>query len=238
MSDLRTRLQRVRHAVDALQEELSAIWIEIEHLEQRLQAAEARAEASMSQELWETRLEACSVFQEIERYEVRNLVAAVWEQRFSCGDVSGTGVNQSLGRFRRDAYTPVKLKAYLREQFGLQRNLATKADLVVAYAFLVHGKAAYLDLESPQALLEEIGNAITAERHQQRWHNFAKPRPVSSHQEALETLGLDAGASWENIKLAYRMLAKRYHPDTGGDQVQFRQIQKAYEQLINRRQTH
>lgn len=47
-----------------------------------------------------------------------------------------------------------------------------------------------------------------------------------------ESLGLEHDASAENIKSAYRQLAKRYHPDVlGGDPVVFSRITEAYEVL-------
>ncbi len=44
-------------------------------------------------------------------------------------------------------------------------------------------------------------------------------------------LGVPVEASEEEIKVAYRDLARRYHPDSGGDAERFRQIQEAYEIL-------
>ena len=44
-------------------------------------------------------------------------------------------------------------------------------------------------------------------------------------------LGVNKGASEEEIKKAYRKLAMKHHPDRGGDQTQFQRIQEAYETL-------
>lgn len=44
-------------------------------------------------------------------------------------------------------------------------------------------------------------------------------------------LGVPKECSWETVKIAYRHLAKRWHPDVaGGDRARFEAVQKAYEQ--------
>jgi molecular chaperone DnaJ len=48
-----------------------------------------------------------------------------------------------------------------------------------------------------------------------------------------ETLGVDRGATPEQIKRAYRKLASQHHPDKGGDKVKFQEIQQAYDTLGN-----
>jgi molecular chaperone DnaJ len=53
-------------------------------------------------------------------------------------------------------------------------------------------------------------------------------------------LGIDQTASADEIKAAYRRLAKDHHPDKGGDPDRFMEIQNAYQQLTNpqKNQTH
>lgn len=47
-----------------------------------------------------------------------------------------------------------------------------------------------------------------------------------------ETLGIDSSATPDEIKEAYRRLAKKHHPDKGGDTETFQRIKAAYEALI------
>ncbi|CUG88461.1 DNA-J protein, putative [Bodo saltans] len=44
-------------------------------------------------------------------------------------------------------------------------------------------------------------------------------------------LGLKQGASKDQIKKAYRVLARKHHPDAGGSHETFQEIQQAYEQV-------
>jgi len=45
------------------------------------------------------------------------------------------------------------------------------------------------------------------------------------------TLGLQRGASNEDIKKAYRSMAMKHHPDRGGDEKKFKEIEEAYRTL-------
>ncbi|MBV9688553.1 MAG: J domain-containing protein [Ktedonobacteraceae bacterium] len=51
-------------------------------------------------------------------------------------------------------------------------------------------------------------------------------------QQALAVLGLPSNATEQQIKRRYRMLAKRYHPDLGGDKQQMQRIAAAYRILM------
>lgn len=46
-----------------------------------------------------------------------------------------------------------------------------------------------------------------------------------------QTLGVSPQADQKEIKRAYRKLAGKHHPDKGGDQEEFKKVQKAYETL-------
>lgn len=45
------------------------------------------------------------------------------------------------------------------------------------------------------------------------------------------TLGLKRGASSEDIKKAYRSMAMKHHPDRGGDEKKFKEVEEAYRTL-------
>jgi DnaJ-domain-containing protein 1 len=65
------------------------------------------------------------------------------------------------------------------------------------------------------------------------WESRANPaRLMLERQQALAVLGLPANATRQQIKRRYRALAKRYHPDRGGDQRQMQRIIAAYELLM------
>jgi len=49
-----------------------------------------------------------------------------------------------------------------------------------------------------------------------------------------ETLGINNNATEEEIKKAYRKLAHQYHPDRGGDEKKFKEINEAYQVLSNK----
>ena len=65
------------------------------------------------------------------------------------------------------------------------------------------------------------------------WSSRANPvRPIVERQQALAVLGLPPDATRQQIKRRYRELAKKYHPDRGGDQKEMRRIIAAYQLLM------
>lgn len=52
-------------------------------------------------------------------------------------------------------------------------------------------------------------------------------------RDPYQTLGVDRGASAEDVKRAYRRLAAQHHPDRGGDTARFQEIQQAYDAITN-----
>lgn len=71
------------------------------------------------------------------------------------------------------------------------------------------------------------------------WQSNANPMyELRQRQQALSVLGLPPNATPDQIKRRYRALAKRYHPDRGGDQRQMQRIIAAYEFLVKEPQKY
>lgn len=69
------------------------------------------------------------------------------------------------------------------------------------------------------------------------WQSNVNPMyELRQRQQALNVLGLPPNATPDQIKRRYRALAKRYHPDRGGDQKQMQRIIAAYELLVKEHQ--
>jgi len=69
------------------------------------------------------------------------------------------------------------------------------------------------------------------------WEHSANPaRPFLERQQALSVLGLPSNATPQQIKRRYRTLAKKHHPDRGGDPQQMQRIIAAYELLMKDRE--
>jgi len=66
--------------------------------------------------------------------------------------------------------------------------------------------------------------------------NANSARSILQRQQALAVLDLPPTATPQQIKRRYRALAKRYHPDRGGDQRQMQKIIAAYEFLMKEQQ--
>jgi curved DNA-binding protein len=55
--------------------------------------------------------------------------------------------------------------------------------------------------------------------------------PTQTTPDYYATLGVSRTAKPEEIKKAFRKLARKYHPDAGGDEAKFKEINEAYEVL-------
>jgi DnaJ-domain-containing protein 1 len=64
------------------------------------------------------------------------------------------------------------------------------------------------------------------------WGSRVNPvRPILERQQALTVLGLPPDATNQQIKRRYRELAKKHHPDRGGDPREMQRIIAAYQLL-------
>lgn len=48
-----------------------------------------------------------------------------------------------------------------------------------------------------------------------------------------EVLGVAVGASPDEVKKAYRRLAKKHHPDLGGNETAFKEVSEAYDAITS-----
>jgi len=95
-----------------------------------------------------------------------------------------------------------------------------------------------VDEESPALLVAYL------DRRDSRWSEHAQGdaatgRPAASsgkmsEQEAYQILGLEAGASADDISHAHRTLMKKFHPDQGGSTYLAARINEAKETLVRR----
>jgi preprotein translocase subunit Sec63 len=88
-----------------------------------------------------------------------------------------------------------------------------------------------MNSQQPKSIISLLWEAVRTSART-FWHSPANPaRPYMQRQQALAVLGLPLNASPDQIKRRYRKLAKRYHPDCGGDPKQMQRIIAAYEVL-------
>jgi hypothetical protein len=158
--------------------------------------------------------------------------------------VSHTGLRGLVEELRRQGRDPHPQLGSLGP--ALERALQgppSKVRLAVRAAFALYGPSAgdWLE-EEPARVVAELLRHITrreAAQARQRAEQQARSEPASGQDpgrdpdqaEALRTLGLAWGASRDAVKQAHRRLAKRHHPDLGGDASTFLRIQAAYRRL-------
>ena len=107
-----------------------------------------------------------------------------------------------------------------------------------------------LDVKTLVGMLNEIDEESCAllvaylDRRDSRWSEHAQGdaamgRPAASsgkmsEQEAYQILGLESGASADDISRAHRTLMKKFHPDQGGSTYLAARINEAKEILVRR----
>jgi DnaJ-domain-containing protein 1 len=174
-------------------------------------------------------------------------------------DLRQSGLEALLDRLNRNSFHPqLSLEQRLdRLVSGLGTDLmkavgskVTKKRAAVLAAFALYGVRAseWLD-EDPARVVAELRQRLrpnssrrtrtdqrstdqrsTDQRSSDRRQSNAQAWTCSS--DALALLGLEAGASQEAIKQAFRRLVKQHHPDMGGSAEAFRRISEAYQSLM------
>jgi curved DNA-binding protein CbpA len=92
-------------------------------------------------------------------------------------------------------------------------------------------------LSAEEAAAREAGDSgQRAYRRAKHW-NWGEGDGTRSRAEldALKALELDSDATEADVKAAHRRLAKKHHPDNGGDVAAFQAVQAAYEILTRPR---
>lgn len=82
----------------------------------------------------------------------------------------------------------------------------------------------YLDLANLEAATGDSVARLLA----QFWQRF---HARDEEEEAYAALGLEATASWDEVKQAYRQRAQQAHPDKGGSAEAFALVREAYQTL-------
>ena len=120
---------------------------------------------------------------------------------------------------------------------------ASKQTAAVLAAFALFGVRAseWLD-EDPRRVVEQLrqrqersssnrqGRRTRSDQRRTDRVDFGHPR--DPRLAALDVLGLDANASLTEIKQAHRKLVKKHHPDLGGSAEAFRNVNEAYQSLV------
>ena len=153
-----------------------------------------------------------------------------------------------IDRLNRNSFHP-QLNLYQRldrlipgfggELSAAMTGVLTKKRAAVLAAFAFYGVRASEWLnEDPQRVVHELLNrqeptrSGRRTRSDQRSTDRKRSGSSDARSMAFETLGLEPGASQQEIKQAHRRLVKQHHPDLGGSAEAFCQINEAYQLLM------
>jgi hypothetical protein len=142
-----------------------------------------------------------------------------------------------------------EIKRKLRQLKSFEEKLLHKGDTKPADGFVwdrffdMHDSASSRAKYSPEkltAMSKEEYKAVVDEYFAYMYYELYKDNDAAIIQglydpEILKRLGLPHDAGAQDIKRQFRELAKRYHPDTGGDAARFIELMETYRQLIDKK---
>ncbi len=172
--------------------------------------------------------------------------------------VASFWVRAEINRLNNDPWNCVNETVIISSNLRLKQdgfpmgNQGEPADTGIAVYFPLRFKRNGKVIERPVVLtcdkwaktswnLYAIGKDIEAQRARDRWgatnieqayRGYLAIRENCGGKSWWELLNVKSTASEEQIKDAYRALTKIYHPDAGGDVVQWNQLQEAYDQAL------
>ena len=240
--------QRVTSNVEALLVENEALRQEVRRLQQELERQQYRQRRQQSVQPPRWQEPSASPPPRLSADQVLRWGEAMARQA-GWADLRQSGLEELVERLNRSSFHPqLSLQQRLdRLVSGLGTDLlkaagnrATKKRAAVLAAFALYGVrgSEWLD-EDPARVVTELRQRLrpsssrrtrTDQRSSDR--EQANRQAWNSRTEALAVLGLQAGASPEAIKQAFRHLVKQHHPDVGGSAEAFRRVTEAYQCLV------
>ena len=251
----KARGERVTSNVEALLRENDSLRREVHRLELELDRCRRRQwqrprREPFSRESWQQ--SSTQSPPRVTATQVQRWGASLADQR-GWTELRATGLVALIDQLNRDSFhAQLTLQQRLdRLVTGLGTDLfaavgsrSSKRSMAVLAAFALYGVRAseWLD-EDPARVVEELH-----QRQRQRRERTARSgRRTRSDQrrtdrdwrerdprlDALSVLGLDASATQDVIKQAFRQLVKQHHPDVGGSAESFRRVTDAYQLLMS-----
>lgn len=234
--------QRVTSNVEALLAENEALRREVRRLQRELerQRYRQRHQQWVQPPRWQEE-PSSSPAPQVSAEQVRHWGEALARQA-GWADLRQSGLEALVDRLNRNSFHPqLSLEQRLdRLVSGLGTDLmkavgikVTKKHAAVLAAFALYGVRAseWLD-EDPARVVAELRQRLRPNSSRRTRTDQRSTDQRSSDSDALAVLGLQAGASQEAIKRAFRHLVKQHHPDMGGSAEAFRRISEAYQSLM------
>jgi len=234
--------QRVTSNVEALLAENEALRREVRRLQRELerQRYRQRHQQWVQPPRWQEE-PSSSPAPRVSAEQVRHWGEALARQA-GWADLRQSGLEALVDRLNRNSFHPqLSLEQRLdRLVSGLGTDLmtavgikVTKKRAAVLAAFALYGVRAseWLD-EDPARVVAELRQRLRPNSSRRTRTDQRSTDQRSSDSDALAVLGLQAGASQEAIKRAFRHLVKQHHPDMGGSAEAFRRVTEAYQRLV------